>query len=417
MKKIIPIALSLFLIFLVYEFIVVFFVKQYNYSYSFNSTNNTKYDIDEKYSYKNKEHLYDIKIKGKNNTYIYTLNHNYHKSKLILEELYSYNENNLECVLPVFKDNVYSNIECFKDGKIVSYEYLKEKNENIEEIDKFIKETGKINKHPNRETKKITGTATELRYYKDFISDYNVIVWNYKGVFTINKDKQDVKEFINFDIYDSSYIGKSDDKLYVLYAASTDPTFETIYTVEYKDGTVDKMDVIDYELSTNIYFNGSYKNEMYMLDCNSNKQYKILTKKEQLEETSKENKIKYFDGIKLEDKPLDSISNNNILFNENKVNKKITKLYNTEDIKESNNHYYFKDNDGNFYLSFEDEYKNSVLLFQLKDLKEWTVVDDTIFGIYQDKLYAYNESYGLYPIIVYNEFNYHTKNMYGVAKK
>jgi hypothetical protein len=175
------------------------------------------------------------------------------------------------------------------------------------------------------------------------------------------------------------------------------------------------MDVTEYELSTNIYFNGTYKNKVYLLDCSTNKQYKVDIRDERLLEVSKENKVKYYDGDKLKDMKLESISNSNILFSRAIKNDKITKLYDTTDIKENNGHYYFKDKEGNFYRSLNNDYKNSILLFNLNGLEEWSVVNDTIFGIYEDKLYMYDDSYGLYPIIIYNEFTYKTKNMYGVA--
>ena len=292
---------------------------------------------------------------------------------------------------------------------------MKKTNQKIEKLDNFLKNNNYKKEHLNRKLKNLDGTALSIKYYEDIPEDFNIVVWNYKGFFSINKDKSFNKDIMNFDIYDSRYITKTNDKLYIMNANSDDPGFDKIYTINFSDGTSDKMDVTEYELSTNIYFNGTYKNKVYLLDCSTNKQYKVDIRGERLLEVSKENKVKYYDGDKLKDMKLESISNSNILFSRAIKNDKITKLYDTNDIKENNGHYYFKDKDGNFYRSFNNDYKNSILLFNLNGLEEWSVVNDTIFGIYEDKLYMYDDSYGLYPIIVYNEFAYKRKNMYGVA--
>ncbi len=415
MKKIIPIFISLFLLFLFYEFIVVFFVKSYNYKYEFNSNENKKYIIEEDYKYTNKKHQYNIEISDNKNKFFYTLNHNYHKDKMIMEDLYTFKENNIQCIFPVFKDNVFKSPECIIDGKLVSYEYMKKTNQKIEKLDNFLKKNNYKKEHLNRKTKNLDGTALSIKYYEDIPNDFNIVIWNYKGFFSVNKNKAFNKDITNFDIYDSRYIEKTNDKLYIMDANSDDPGFDTIYTINFSDGTSDKMDVTEYELSTNIYFNGTYKNKVYLLDCSTNKQYKVDIRDERLLEVSKENKVKYYDGDKLKDMKLESISNSNILFSRTIKNDKITKLYDTTDIKENNGHYYFKDKEGNFYRSLNNDYKNSILLFNLNGLEEWSVVNDTIFGIYEDKLYMYDDSYGLYPIIIYNEFTYKRKNMYGVA--
>lgn len=416
MKKIIPICISLFLIFLFYEFIVILFVKHYEYKYDFNTEKNEVFSIEEEYNYKNKKHLYDLKIKKANKTYIYKLEHNYHKDKTIIEDLYYFKDGNNECIFPLFKDDVYTSPECIINDKLVSYEYLRQNDIKIEKLEKFLDKKKYRIERKNREKTKINGTALSINYYDDIIENYNIIVWNYKGYFSINSKKVFNKDIVDFDIYDSRYISKTKDRLYVMNASSDETGFDYIYTVNLKNGSPDKIDVVEYELSTNIYFNGSYKNEMYLLDCSDNKQYKINLKDEKLVEVSKENKVKYYDGKVLLSKKLDSISNNNIKFKEGISNSNIEKLYNTEEIQKNNGHYYFKDKDGNFYQTIGNDYKNSILLFNMKDLEEWSVVDDTIFGIKDDKLYVYNDSYGLYPIIEYSEFAYRKKNMYGVAR-
>ena len=165
----------------------------------------------------------------------------------------------------------------------------------------------------------------------------------------------------------------------------------------------------------NSQYNNSYKNNIYMLDCNTNTQYKIDDTLEKVSVVSKDNKIKYFDGARLKDKKVDSINNTKIKFYKNETNFDIKNKYKTDDIRKSNDNYYFKSGD-NIYLVFKDDYSNPLLLFSLAGLKDWTVSADSVFGIVGDTMYAYNSEFGLKDIIKYNEFNYHQKNMYGVSK-
>ena len=119
--------------------------------------------------------------------------------------------------------------------------------------------------------------------------------------------------------------------------------------------------------------------------------------------------------MELKDKKVDSINNTKIKFYKNETNFDIKNKYKTDDIRKSNDNYYFKSGD-NIYLVFKDDYSNPLLLFSLAGLKDWTVSADSVFGIVGDTMYAYNSEFGLKDIIKYNEFNYHQKNMYGVSK-
>ncbi|MBR4618550.1 MAG: hypothetical protein IKO49_04515 [Bacilli bacterium] len=421
MKRVMAIIIVLFLFCIVYEFGVLLFIKKYDYSYTF-TKDNKKYKIEEIYNYSNKEHLYTIKVNVDKDTFIYLVNHNFRKEKEIIEDLLVYKENNLNCIFPIFKDNVLSNIQCSDNNhKLYSYDYLLQQNdERVLKIKNEIEKNGySIHswKETNNETKDLNAIGTTLSYYTDFIPNYNVVVWNYKGVFSINKKETKVNQFLNFDVYDSKYLTLTNSNMYIMNAEEIEPSFDKIYIVNLNDGKQKSIDVLDSSVSTNSYFNGVYQDDIYFIDSNSNTQYKINSKEQKLKVTSKQNKVKYYDGKKLIDKEVSSISNSNIIFYSNAVNEKITKEYNTTDIRKSNNHYYFKTNNGNIYMCLNKKYNNPILLFNNLDFKEWSVVDDTIFGIVGNTLYAYNPKYGLKPIIIYNEFYYHTKNMYGAIRK
>lgn len=417
MKRVIPVIIAFFLICVVYEFGVLFFVKKYDYEYTY-TKNKEKYKISEEYNYNDGLHSYNIKIKDKNNTnYIYLINHNYHKEKEIIEDLLVYKKDNMKCIFPIFKDKVTSNIVCNNDNKVESYVSLNEKgNSFIQEVrSDLIKKGYTVPAFKYKDgIKNISNLSTKLTYYDDFISKYNILVWGYKGVFVINKNKSKVNDFLKEDIYDTRYLTIGKKNIYVIKTEDKMSNVDYIYSINLKDGNTSMLDVNDKNISSNSYFNGVYNNTVYLTDCNGNHQYKFTENKDDIEKIDLQGMIKYYDGKNLVNESVDDVTNNYIRFNKNVINEKITKLYNTSEIKSSNGHYYFKTSDGNFYMSLKDNYKNPVLLFNRSNMNEWIVTNDTIFGIIGDTLYAYNYEYGFKPLIKYNEFNYHTDNMFGV---
>ena len=58
--------------------------------------------------------------------------------------------------------------------------------------------------------------------------------------------------------------------------------------------------------------------------------------------------------------------------------------------------------------------KNTELLFELDNIKEWNIVNNNIYILTNDTIYSYNEENGLNKIIEYNELNYNYKNIYKV---
>ena len=329
-----------------------------------------------------------------------------------------YEKDDLKCVFPVFKNNFYTNVVCNIDKKMVSYDYLKQIGDirvNVF-IEKLKKKGYSLSSWTNKTSYKIvTGNNTKISFNQNFISGYNVVVWKYNGVFSINSKKQYENNFLSNDIYDENHYLFSNKNLYVMNIEDNATSFNRLYVVNFKDGKKKVIDMLDSIPSTNTYFNGGYKNNIYMLDCNTNTQYKIDDTLEKVSVVSKDNKIKYFDGARLKDKKVDSINNTKIKFYKNETNFDIKNKYKTDDIRKSNDNYYFKSGD-NIYLVFKDDYSNPLLLFSLAGLKDWTVSADSVFGIVGDTMYAYNSEFGLKDIIKYNEFNYHQENMYGVSK-
>ena len=119
-----------------------------------------------------------------------------------------YEKDDLKCVFPVFKNNFYTNVVCNIDKKMVSYDYLKQIGDirvNVF-IEKLKKKGYSLSSWTNKTSYKIvTGNNTKISFNQNFISGYNVVVWKYNGVFSINSKKQYENNFLSNDIYDENH--------------------------------------------------------------------------------------------------------------------------------------------------------------------------------------------------------------------
>lgn len=421
MKKVIEYLLALALLFFVFQFIVGLFIKEYTYKYTIKKNDKT-YHITEEFKYKNKKHFYNFKIEDNNNVYHYFFSHNYNKKKQVLQDLEVYNNNEFNCIFPIFKDNKYSNIVCNDSTNTYGYTYLKQNNDTrIKEFENKLKDKGYNTSlwEETSEQKSLENDKTKLTYYSKFIQNYSFLVWKYNGIYFINSSNSGTQEVLgDNDVYDvEKHTISVKDNYLVMDIDENIQEFNKIYIIRTTDGSQDFIDSDDI-LSVNSYFNGVYNDIAYLTDPDARKQYKVNIRKKKLELVAEKNeKGKYFNGKYLESKEMDELVNSNVYFADKIISDNITKNYNTTDIKESNGHYYFKTDNGNVYFKPSKKSKYEILLFNMPEFKEWIVIDDDIFGISNDTLYLYSNEYGLKPLIKYSEFLYHTKNMYSVTKK
>lgn len=419
MKKIIKyISISLLLI-IILKILLNILITEKNKTYEIISKNK-KYKIVEHYKYKNKKHYYDIKISNKKDTYYYSYNKKLTKKTKILKKIETYEKDNYKCIFPIFKDNNYKIITCTKEGKIYSYTYLKNKKETIiDEFEKILIEKGyKLKKQEILNSKTITDQKTKLNYYDNYIGKYNILIWKYDGAYLINNNIKKIKLLKNNDIYETEkFTTKIENNYLVMNIDETNPKLSKIYIIDVKKQKINTINLKN-TLSTESYFNGVYEKKAYITDQTERKQYQVNIKKKSLDLITENKKdAKYYNGKSLEKKDIEKLSIKNLYFKEKIItDKKLKDKYKNIDIKKSNNHYYFKTEDGNIFFKQDKTSQNEILLFNMKNIKEWQVINEDIFLISNDTLYRYNMEIGLQKIIKYKEFLYHTKSMYVITE-
>lgn len=362
------------------------------------------YQIKESFSIKNKKHHYDLIIKQGKNNYTVTLNHNLQKQKKIVKEIKLYKEKGLTCIIPIYKKKIPLNIYCTLGNQQVTTDYLvKSSNKNFS---KLLKKATKYNPEiPTLSTKK--KKYKKISVYKENLSSENkYIIWDYKGIYILEKDNYRYQKILDYDLYDN-IMSTIVDKYFVIFENTSVNGIENIYYYDLKKDKLRKYK-LEKKISKDSYINGVENNLIYVTDRKEKKQFTINIKKQELLEVGNPENgyLKYFNSKSKILSTSDFFMQDQLFSNEIIKDKDISK----ENLKrEYNNYYYLEDN--KMYKNMEYNKKNSVLLFELKNIKEWKIVNGNITLISDDKLYVYNDKTGLRPIIESNELKYNHKNI------
>ncbi len=402
MEKIKRLILVIFLLIIVYGCYKIM-IKEHHFTYKVN-----KYKVQEHF-YINKNHYYDITINKKNNNYTYTLNKNLSKEKVIIKSIKTFKSNNLVCIVPIYKKDIELNIYCNLDNKQVSNDYLlKTYNSDFKIIKKKIKKY-KI---------KLPSTSNTITNYKklkvfknNILNNYNYYIWNYKGVYSLSKNKLNYKKILNYDLYDN-VMSTTVKEYFVLFENNSVNGIKKVYLYNSKNNklTSFKLDKI---ISKDSYINGVVDNLIYVTDKKEKKEYTINIFNKKI--TQVDNNLKYIIYENNEKKKLSKSDYfmENQYFNKFIVDNKITSS--RELIKVGNYYYYYENS--KIYKVLDTNIKNRTLLLELTDIKEWTVYDDMIIIMANDTVYSYTEKEGLRKIVKSNELKYNYKNIYKVGKK
>ena len=399
-RKQIKLLVLLIFIILLIPFIRKIFIKEYNIIYEKNN-----FIINEIYKYENKEHKFEINIKNKEYEITYLLNEDFNKNNEIIKDIKLYQEKDINCILPIYTKNIENKLYCVKDNKQVSNYYLN-KNKDYNNILKQVKKY-KIKK---LESNNKTTKYKNLKIYINNLKEEDIFtIWDYKGINIIEKNKNKYVKILDYDLYDEIKTIIYD-KYFVLFENSHVDGIENIYYYDFKK---DKLKLYNPKIiiSKDFYINGVVNNLIYVTDNKAKKEYTINLIKKEIEQISKANEyITYKDNKFISLTKSDYFMEKQIFSNNKTKNKSISK----EDyIKENNIYYYIEDN--KFIRKIED--RNSEILFELENIKDWKIINGKILLISEDILYIYDDNRGLVPIVQSNELNYNYENICDYKEK
>ena len=376
--------------------IIKTFQKKHNVEYKVG-----KYNINEKFYIEEKSHNYEFKITNKKETYSFILNSNVNKRKKIIKDIKIYKKNNFKCIIPIYVKDISKNIYCLENNNQVSNYYLKD-NDNFKSI---IEDTKKYKVNLPSDSEKYK-EFKKIKVYQNNINDNTAyIIWNYKGIYILKNNELKQQKFLNYDLYDN-IMSTTTSNYFVLFENSNVMGIEKIHYYDIKNDKYKIFKLKD-KISKDSYINGVYDDLIYVTDNKKKIQYTINVKKEKIEEVGKEELgyIKYTNNKKEEMNKSDFFMKEQLFDNEKIENKKIT---NSKDLVKEDQIYYYLDNN-KFYKNINGY--NSILLFELDNIKDWKINNKDLIIFVDDLVYIYNDELGLRKIIEYNELNYNYKNI------
>ncbi len=409
MKKVFGTLVALLIFLLIYQLIITFFINKRDYNYSI-VTDNNEYMIKENYERSNHTNMYSFLITDKQkNNFVYSYKGDLNRQSKILKDIVSYNSNGLYCIAPVLKNDNIESIVCNYNNQLMTYNYLKQIG-NID-IDNFIDKLQTLNYKVNLEYKNMNDAKTtyqNISYYNDIDPNLYFTIWNYRSVYLINNNNVTEEFLLDNDLYENNYSIVCGEHFII---ANPDDKYDSFSIVNIKEKGQDKIETED-DISSNIYYNGVYKGNVYLTDITNKKQYVINPTKETIESLDKP---KYYNGKKLVDIDINELVANKKYFITDIIPDELINKYGNNILYTENN-YYYQEN-GNVYKIVGENYDYKVLLFSFNNLKELKALNGNLYFISNDTVYMYNDKIGLKKLIEDRELIYNYKNIFDVYEK
>lgn len=411
MKRVFKFVIMLAILFFIFQFAVTFFINKHEIVYNI-AHDNKNYNVKEQFIKKNKQHYYNFEVLDKEkNKFIFYFNEDYNKQKKILKDIEIYNNDQLTCILPVYKDNKISGIICRNKKDLVSYDHMKRLGVSFDNWKNELKTKGYI----------INDTDTVIKedkvtLYQEFPADYSITLWNYHGLYILNKDRIKKLSILDNDYYENTS-GVLVGKYYVIANTDQDFSYNRIYLVDVLDESKSFVD-LDIEISKDSYFLGAVEDDVYILDRDKKKEYAFNIKTKKLKEVGNidSNARMYING-KWEDKNIYTVSEQKEKFQSSTIIPEINELYHPKQMMESINKYYFVTDDNCVYYVMKEDIHTKVLLFQDDHLTDLKLIDDDLFFLSGKDIVMYNLTTGYRKIVTHTELLYNNKNIYDVIKK
>ena len=415
MKKMVTVVLLLGAIALIYQFFVSCVISRHDAAYSIKTSDNS-YMVKENYKKEKSFHMYSLLIEDKDkNVFAAIYNVDLNRSSRIIKDVKEYSDGNLICIAPILKDKKIENLSCTLDKKQVSVSYLHQiGNTSINKFVDNLKQDGYTFNNEIDLNNNISSTTSNISTFDNLDDNLYVTMWGYKGIYLLNQNKIEYKDYLSKDSYFNTYSILCD-KYYV--SLDTDESeIGAFYVANIKDGGKAHID-FDFSLSKNSYINGIYKGKIYITDIDRRVEYAINPATEKIEEVGSGKKSKYFDGESLNEVDISELVNEKKYFIYEKIYEKISSKYSGLNLIYSHDSYYYKDSNNNVYQVLKDFPDYKILLFKFDDFKEMKVVNNNVFGIVGDTVYMYNNNIGLRKVAQNRELVYNYQNIYDIYYK
>ena len=419
MKKIFKMLIVLFIMYIGVQVAFNFFSKGYEYEYEV-TTNDIEYKIKEK-TVKNIDseldsYYFEIQL-GENKFYYQTLN-NFKNSTKVIDNIYSYSNENYSCILPVFKNNtILTDIMCMKGNIITTYHDLINIDYGVDEFAQSLSDIGyNTNLWLDDSDKKQSYDI--FTYSNNIAKDDYIALSNYKGLYIINKaGAEDINLFTN-DNYKPT-IAVTIGKFFVIADYNAKYRFNKFLLVDLTTGRTSEIPCSN-NISFDSYIQGVYGDSFYIFDKDAKVQYEVNVSKKSILEVGNENTgIKIYNGKELERISAADAKNKDIMFNQQEINKEgYDKVYKLGG--EKTGFYYMYKREGSKYHVYRANVQNDsqiTYLFDTTDIDRIIYKNNNIYYIYNNTINYFNDSFGVKKLVEYNELKFNQDLYFSIYTK
>ena len=425
MRKLLTIIISLGLMALTYQLIVNIFISHKDTTYSLLSGDRS-FLIEEKFYKMDGSHYYEYVVKDeKDNKFSFYKKYNFNKQSKVLKDIVTYQDKNVLCYLPIYKDDSTSELNCFigkgKNKELVDYNYLVNSEYDNDSIVKYYEHLNysRDSWNKSKDTKKkydINNNSIAYVYTDNVPDGYVFPIWNYSGLFLIKKSECKKNQYLDKDIYDNKYSVMVGKYYFIFDFTDENDTINDLYYVNVEDGGKASL-MLPSSLSSKMVVNGIFKNKLYITDLSSKSQFRIDPFMEKIENVgnSDEGFYKIKNGKLVKSDRLEA-SKDETNYNEVK-NVDISNKYDAISIKKSGNIYYFRTKNNDFYRVNDSSIDSAVKLFHFDKVSDWESKYHGVMVVSGDTMYFYDENIGIRPILQNKELIYNFKNICNFYKE
>lgn len=404
-KKSISFILIIIILLIFYQIGANYFKKSHNIDY-FYKNNNMVFKINEKYI-KNKDNdYYLLKVNYKEKDFLFDTDNNFNKQIEIVESVNVYEENNLLCLALDYKNDSESSYPlCYEDDNLVSFSMVEKKYDFSAFMKKLKKSTYEDYKKLDKDTIPYDDISLNLGY----LNEENILVYSYKRIVLLNKNRRDYFVFANYDVYKNNY-GYQLGKFYIVPKLSSSPVLDEFIVYNIENGVQKDIDFSN-SISKNYYINGEYENKLYIFDRSNLKQYSIDPIKMEVLEVANTEK----EGINIVHGKKKDIS-------VYELKKDVIFTFEFEDYRGLNYDEIYDNprgkfivikKDNKYYKIYKEYLDNPILILNDSSVTNFKVEKEDVFYLKDTVIYK-NNRYGIFPLVTRNEFKYNSENIFDV---
>ncbi len=370
------------------------------------------YDIKEKYANHQKLEIQNYFFEITKNEKVFNLQilEDFNRDEKIIEEIKEFNSDNLNCILPIFKEKkVLTDLLCLQNGIIYNYQELQGKNPSL---DAFYQEISQL---ISKENLADYDTKGSIVLYKDNIpNNYYLSFESYKGFIYANYFDKEMfsKNIFQKDVYDnylSAYVGK----YYVTVNYDEQYDYTNIYIYNIINPKEEKI-VLTTSLDKNSYIEGVADKKLYIFDVDNKKQYEINPETLKILEVGNVTTgTKIYKNNKWERVSAYECAKEKILFDYENNDKNLDNyiyLAETGGTKSGYTYYYRKNNDEYMIFRTNKQKLQYVYLFTTKYLNKIIPINEYVFFADDYYIKYYSDATGIRTLLSNTEL-YFNQNL------